>query len=118
MPLPPAPTQTADEINLPRLKKPDLKKPPTPQAIASIADDEVEVEIADTISHEEIVQPPHASHIARETINKMKQVAPAKPTLGSPKNKTAHLVFFLLPRTCHPKYFNFFSNTLTSPQTL
>jgi PhoH-like ATPase len=91
MPLPPAPTQTADEINLPRLKKPDLKKPPTPQAIASIADDEVEVEIADTISHEEIVQPPHASHIARETINKMKQVAPAKPTRGSPKNKTAHV---------------------------
>jgi len=91
MPLPPAPTQTADEINLPRLKKPDLSKPPTPQAIASVADDDVEVEVADTISHEEIVQPPQASHIARDMINKMKQVSPAKPTRGNAKNKPAHL---------------------------
>ena len=91
MPLPPAPTQTADEINLPRLKKLDLSKPPTPQAIASVADDDVEVEVADTISHEEIAQPPQASHIARDMINKMKQVTPAKPTRGNAKNKTAHL---------------------------
>jgi PhoH-like ATPase len=91
MPLPPAPTQTADEINLPRLKKPDLSKPPTPQAIASVAEDDVEVEVADTISHEEIVQPPQASHIARDMINKMKQVSPAKPTRGNAKNKPAHL---------------------------
>ena len=91
MPLPPAPTQTADEINLPRLKKLDLSKPPTPQAIASVADDDVEVEVADTISHEEIAQPPQASHIARDMINKMKQVTPAKPTRGNAKNKAAHL---------------------------
>jgi PhoH-like ATPase len=93
MPLPPAPTQTADEINLPRLKKLDLSKPPTPQAIASVADDEVEVEVevADTASHDEIVQAPQASHIARDMINKMKQVTPAKPTRGNAKNKASHL---------------------------
>jgi hypothetical protein len=44
MPLPPAPTQTADEINLPRIKKPELSKPPTPQAINAVAEDEVEFE--------------------------------------------------------------------------
>jgi len=87
MPLPPAPTQTADEINLPRIKKPELKKPPTPQAIATVADDEVD-EIS---THEAIEPPPHASHIARDTINKMKQVAPAKPTRGNPKNKRADI---------------------------
>ena len=87
MPLPPAPTQTADEINLPRIKKPELKKPPTPQAIAIVADEEVD-EIS---THEVIEPPPHASHIARDTINKMKQVAPAKPTRGNPKNKRADI---------------------------
>jgi PhoH-like ATPase len=87
MPLPPAPTQTADEINLPRIKKPELKKPPTPQAIATVADDE-----ADELSTHELIEPPsQASHIARDTINKMKQVAPAKPTRSNPKNKRADI---------------------------
>jgi len=87
MPLPPAPTQTADEINLPRIKKPELKKPPTPQAIATVADDE-----ADELSTHELIEPPsQASHIARDTINKMKQVAPAKPTRSNLKNKRADI---------------------------
>jgi PhoH-like ATPase len=87
MPLPPAPTQTADEINLPRIKKPELKKPPTPQAIATVADDE-----ADELSTHELIEPPsQASHIARDTINKMKQVAPTKPTRSNPKNKRADI---------------------------
>ena len=33
MPLPPAPNQTADELNLPRMRKPELKKPPKPIVI-------------------------------------------------------------------------------------
>ncbi|BDW10760.1 phosphate starvation protein PhoH [Polynucleobacter sp. SHI8] len=86
MPLPPAPTQTADEINLPRIKKPELKKPPTPQAIAIVADDEL-----DELTTQDVIETPHASHIARDTINKMKQVAPAKPTRGNPKNKRSDI---------------------------
>ncbi len=87
MPLPPAPTQTADEINLPRIKKPELKKPPTPQAIAIVAEDEL-----DEISTNVVVEtPPHVSHIARDTINKMKHVAPAKPARSHIKNKRSDI---------------------------
>ena len=85
MPLPPAPTQTADEINLPRIKKPELSKPPTPQAINAVAEDEAEIE--DVESTLEIDTPAPASHIARDTINKMKQVAPTKPTRSNNKDK-------------------------------
>ncbi len=85
MPLPPAPTQTADEINLPRIKKPELSKPPTPQAINAVAEDEAEIE--DVESTLEIDTPAPASHIARDTINKMKQVAPTKPTRSNNKGK-------------------------------
>jgi PhoH-like ATPase len=91
MPLPPAPTQTADEINLPRIKKPELSKPPTPQAINAVAEDEVEFEVEDIESNPELHAPAPASHIARDTINKMKQVAPAKPTRSNNKGKrTGH----------------------------
>ena len=89
MPLPPAPTQTADEINLPRIKKPELSKPPTPQAIAAVAEDEIEID--DVESTLEIDTPAPASHIARDTINKMKQVAPAKPTRSNNKGKRTGL---------------------------
>ncbi len=85
MPLPPAPTQTADEINLPRIKKPELSKPPTPQAINAVAEDEAEIEDVESIL--EIDTPAPASHIARDTINKMKQVAPTKPTRSNNKGK-------------------------------
>jgi len=87
MPLPPAPTQTADEINLPRIKKPELSKPPTPQAINAVAEDEVEFEVEDIESNLEVHTPAPASNIARDTINKMKQVAPAKPTRSNNKGK-------------------------------
>ncbi len=85
MPLPPAPTQTADELNLPRIKKLDLKKPPTPKAIATVAE---EVEIEEVISEAVVMDsPPQARHLAQETINKMKQVAPAKPVRSNHKNR-------------------------------
>ncbi len=44
MPLPPAPNQTADELNLPRMRKPELKKPPKPQAMAVVDDEEAFLE--------------------------------------------------------------------------
>ena len=86
MPLPPAPTQTADELNMPRIKKPDLRKPPAPQVVAKFSEEEIELEEvhAETV---EINSAPPASHIALETINKMKQVAPAKPTRSNNKNR-------------------------------
>jgi hypothetical protein len=48
MPLPPAPTQTADELNMPRNKKLDLNKPPAPQVVAKFTEEEVELEEVQT----------------------------------------------------------------------
>lgn len=98
MPLPPAPTQTADEINFPKIKKPDLKKPPSPQAIMTMPEDDTE--------HEEdtkIVAPKIATdalEIAQNTLSKMKQVEVAKAPRQPPKNKrhmvgTKHRLFVL-----------------------
>jgi len=85
MPLPPAPTQTADELNLPRIKKLDLKKPPTPKAIAIVTE---EVDIEEVVAEPfAIDSPPQAKHLAQETINKMKQPAPAKPVRSNHKNR-------------------------------
>jgi PhoH-like ATPase len=61
MPLPPAPNQTADELNLPRMRKPELKKPPKPQVMAVIEEDETFLatfEPEETIPHH---MPPGAS---------------------------------------------------------
>jgi PhoH-like ATPase len=85
MPLPPAPNQTADELNLTRIKKPDLSKPPTPQPPLIVAEDDLEIE--EILAVSEADTPPHANSLTRETINKMKQVSPAKPTRSNNKNK-------------------------------
>jgi PhoH-like ATPase len=86
MPLPPAPTQTADELNMPKNKKLDLNKPPAPQVVAKFSEEEVELEEVLTETGEVNSVPP-ASHIALETINKMKQVTPARPTRSNNKNR-------------------------------
>ena len=86
MPLPPAPTQTADELNMPKNKKLDLNKPPAPQVVAKFSEEEVELEEVLTETGEVNSVPP-ASHIALETINKMKQVTPARPTRSNDKNR-------------------------------
>ena len=79
-------TQTADELNMPRNKKLDLNKPPAPQVVAKFAEEEVELEEVQTETGGVNSVPP-ASHIALETINKMKQVTPARPTRSNNKNR-------------------------------
>jgi PhoH-like ATPase len=86
MPLPPAPIQTADELNISRIKKPEINKPPT-QAHTIVVDEEIEFEEVDVAP--QISTPPLANTLARETIHKMKQTAPAKPTRSNSKSKKA-----------------------------
>ena len=62
MPLPPAPNQAADELNLPRMRKPELKKPPKPQVVAVVEDDEsflANFEPEEAIPHAAPHQTPH-----------------------------------------------------------
>ena len=87
MPLPPAPTQTADELHLTRTKKPELNKPPTPQVIVATVEDDIELEEENSKVETEEETPPNTTHLVRETINKIKQVANSKPTRNNSKNK-------------------------------
>ena len=84
MPLPPAPTQNADELNLSRQPKADLNKRPKVKA-AVIEEDDSELDLAQIESPEledEESSVPFASTIAKDALKKMKL-----PT-GKKVNKT------------------------------
>ena len=78
MPLPPAPTQNADELNLSRQPKADLNKRPKVKAAEFITEDDSELELANIESPvlEEEDSVPYASIMAKGAIKQMK--APAK----------------------------------------
>ncbi len=80
MPLPPAPTQNADELNLSRQPKADLNKRPKVKAVL-IEEDDSELELAQIESPEmedEESSVPFASTIAKDALKKMKLPASKK----------------------------------------
>jgi PhoH-like ATPase len=84
MPLPPAPNQTADELNLSKIKKPDLLKPPA-KAVSMVIDDDLELDLAE--DENDMPSLGSQSNLARASIEKIKQVSLAKPSRHPLKNK-------------------------------
>ncbi len=85
MPLPPAPTQTADELHGKNLPKPSLNNRP-PQKLPSLVDDYLDT------SDDDAEQPPQeltrlATHLTNQEVLPPKQSVPSKPTRLNNKNK-------------------------------
>jgi PhoH-like ATPase len=85
MPLPPAPTQTADELHGKNLPKPSLNNRP-PQKLPSLVDDYLDT------SDDDAEQPPQelnrlATHLTNQEVLQPKQSVPSKPTRLNNKNK-------------------------------
>ena len=77
MPLPPAPTQNADELNLVRQPKLDLNKPPKTK-LTSVRTENIEpIQEIEPISKPASSSDQGAGKIVRETIQKMKREVPA-----------------------------------------
>ena len=85
MPLPPAPTQTADELHGKNLPKPSLNNRP-PQKLPSLVDDYLDT------SDDDAEEPPQeltrvAIHLTNQEVLQPKQSVPSKPTRLNNKNK-------------------------------
>ncbi|NDE11882.1 MAG: hypothetical protein EBZ95_15190, partial [Chitinophagia bacterium] len=85
MPLPPAPTQTADELHGKNLPKPSLNNRP-PQKLPSLVDDYLDT------SDDDAEEPPQeltrvAIHLTNQEVLQPKQSVPSKPTRLNNRNK-------------------------------
>ena len=88
MPLPPAPSQNADEVNLRRQPKPELNKPPAKKMQAIVEDDsELEIAAAESPSFDTEEPTPFAGNLARDAITRIKNAPAKKPAKTTSRAK-------------------------------
>ena len=88
MPLPPAPSQNADEVNLRRQPKPELNKPPAKKMQAIVEDDsELEIAAAESPNFDTEESTPFAGNLARDAITRIKNAPAKKPAKTTSRAK-------------------------------